>query len=53
MSTLIMMVVAFTFRVCGQTFVFDLDSHKVIGCITNISGHGAAVDTESHKRTLP
>jgi len=32
----------------GQTFVFDLDSHKLIGSITNISGHGVAIDTESH-----
>ena len=31
-----------------QTFVFDLDSHKLIGSITNISGHGVAIDTESH-----
>jgi DNA-binding beta-propeller fold protein YncE len=32
----------------NQTYVFDLDSHKLIGAITNISGHGVAVDTESH-----
>jgi DNA-binding beta-propeller fold protein YncE len=32
----------------GQTFVFDLDSHKLIGSITNISGHGVAIDTQSH-----
>jgi len=32
----------------GQTLVFDLDSHKVIGSITNISGHGVAIDTKSH-----
>ncbi len=32
----------------GQTFVFDLDSHKYIGAITNISGHGVAIDTKSH-----
>jgi len=31
-----------------QTFVFDLDSHKYIGAITNISGHGVAIDTKSH-----
>ena len=31
-----------------QTFVFDLDSHKLIGAITNISGHGVAIDPESH-----
>jgi hypothetical protein len=27
----------------GQTFVFDLDSHKLVGSITNISGHGVAI----------
>jgi DNA-binding beta-propeller fold protein YncE len=32
----------------GQTFVFDLDSHKLIGSITNISGHGVAIDHQSH-----
>ena len=32
----------------GQTFVFDLDSHKLIGSITNISGHGVAIDTATH-----
>lgn len=32
----------------GQTFVFDLDSHTLIGSITNISGHGVAIDTQSH-----
>jgi DNA-binding beta-propeller fold protein YncE len=32
----------------GQTFVFDLDTHKLIGSITNISGHGVAIDTQSH-----
>ncbi len=31
-----------------QTYVFDLDTHKLIGTITNISGHGVAIDTESH-----
>ena len=31
-----------------QTFVFDLDSHKYIGAITNISGRGVAIDTKSH-----
>jgi DNA-binding beta-propeller fold protein YncE len=31
-----------------QTLVFDLDSHKYIGAITNISGHGVAVDTATH-----
>src|SRR5258708_15618701 len=24
----------------GNTFVFDLDSHKYVGAITNIGGHG-------------
>lgn len=32
----------------GNTFVFDLDSHKYIGAITNINGHGVAVDTATH-----
>src|SRR5208282_3641609 len=32
----------------GQTFVFDLDTHKYIGAITNISGHGVATDTATH-----
>ena len=32
----------------GQTLVFDLDGHKLIGSITNISGHGVAIDTQSH-----
>src|SRR5271169_6886046 len=32
----------------SQTFVFDLDSHKYIGAITNISGHGVAIDPPSH-----
>jgi DNA-binding beta-propeller fold protein YncE len=32
----------------GDTFVFDLDSHKYIGAITNVGGHGVAVDTASH-----
>ena len=31
-----------------STLVFDLDSHKYIGAITNISGHGVAVDTKTH-----
>src|SRR6202161_2868394 len=31
-----------------QTFVFDLDGHKLVGTITNISGHGVAIDTKSH-----
>ena len=32
----------------GQTLVFDLDTHKFIGSITNIGGHGVAIDTQSH-----
>ena len=32
----------------GNTFVFDLDSHKYIGTITNLGGHGVAIDTKSH-----
>jgi DNA-binding beta-propeller fold protein YncE len=32
----------------GQTYVFDLDTHKLIGSLTNINGHGVAVDPESH-----
>jgi DNA-binding beta-propeller fold protein YncE len=32
----------------GNTFVFDLDSHKYIGSITNIGGHGIVVDTATH-----
>ena len=32
----------------GNTFVFDLDSHKLTGTITNIGGHGVAIDTKSH-----
>src|SRR6202142_4238834 len=32
----------------GNTFVFDLDSHKYIGVITNIGGHGVAIDTATH-----
>jgi glutamine cyclotransferase len=32
----------------GQTFVFDLDSHKYVGAITNCGGRGVAVDTASH-----
>ena len=32
----------------GQTYVFDLDSHKLIGSITNIGGHGVAIHTPSH-----
>jgi glutamine cyclotransferase len=32
----------------GNTYVFGLDSHEYIGCITNIGGHGIAIDTKSH-----
>ncbi|HEV2695067.1 MAG TPA: hypothetical protein VG347_19385, partial [Verrucomicrobiae bacterium] len=32
----------------GNTFVFGLDDHKYIGTITNIGGHGVAIDTKSH-----
>ena len=32
----------------SSTFVFDLDSHKYVGAITNISGRGVAIDTASH-----
>ena len=32
----------------NNTFVFDLDTHKYIGTITNIGGHGVAIDTASH-----
>ncbi|HEY5042260.1 MAG TPA: hypothetical protein VIK53_09675 [Verrucomicrobiae bacterium] len=32
----------------GNTFVFDLDSHKYIGTITNVGGHGVAIDTKTH-----
>lgn len=32
----------------GQTYVFGLDDHKLIGSITNISGHGIAIDSKSH-----
>ena len=32
----------------GNTFVFDLDTHKYIGTITNIGGHGVAIDTATH-----
>lgn len=32
----------------GQTYVFGLDDHKSIGVITNISGHGVAIDSKSH-----
>jgi hypothetical protein len=32
----------------GNTFVFDLDRHKYIGTVTNIGGHGVAIDTATH-----
>ena len=32
----------------GNTFVFDLDSHKYIGTVTNVGGHGVVVDAASH-----
>src|ERR1700733_255853 len=31
-----------------NTFVFDLDNHKYIGAITNVGGHGIAIDTRTH-----
>jgi glutamine cyclotransferase len=31
-----------------NTFVFDLDTHKYIGAITNVGGHGVAIDTATH-----
>ena len=36
------------FCAADRFYVFDLDTHKLIGAITNISGHGVAVDPESH-----
>ena len=32
----------------SNTFVFGLDSHKFIGTITNVGGHGVAIDTATH-----
>ena len=32
----------------GNTIVLDLDSHKYIGTVTNVGGHGVVVDTASH-----
>jgi len=32
----------------GTTFVFDLDSHKYVGAISNVGGHGVAIDTATH-----
>jgi len=31
-----------------NTLVFDLDSHKYIGAIAGIGGHGVAIDTATH-----
>jgi glutamine cyclotransferase len=32
----------------GNTIVLDLDTHQYIGTITNIGGHGIAIDTATH-----
>jgi glutamine cyclotransferase len=32
----------------GNTFVFDLDTHKYVGTVTNVGGHGVVIDTASH-----
>jgi DNA-binding beta-propeller fold protein YncE len=32
----------------GNTYVFNLDTHKFIGAITNINGHGVAIDSKTH-----
>lgn len=32
----------------ANTYVFDLDSHKYIGTVTNAGGHGVAIDTATH-----
>jgi glutamine cyclotransferase len=32
----------------SDTYVFDLDTHKYIGALTNISGRGVAIDTALH-----
>jgi len=32
----------------NQTYVFGLDDHKAMGSITNIGGHGVAIDSKSH-----
>jgi DNA-binding beta-propeller fold protein YncE len=32
----------------ADTYVFDLDTHKYIGAITNVGGHGVAIDTKTH-----
>jgi hypothetical protein len=39
---------AFMCRAAATRFVFDLDSHKYIGSITNVGGHGVAIDTATH-----
>ena len=32
----------------SNTYVFDLDSHQYLGAVTNVGGHGVAIDTASH-----
>ena len=32
----------------SSTYVFDLDSHKSVGVMTNINGRGVAIDTATH-----
>lgn len=32
----------------GSTFVFDLDTHKLVGSVVGIGGHGIAVDPVTH-----
>src|SRR5271170_5296096 len=32
----------------SNTFVFDLDTHKYIGSITNVGGPGVAIDSATH-----
>jgi len=32
----------------NQTYVFGLDDHKSMGVLTNIGGHGIAIDSKSH-----
>ena len=32
----------------NQTYVFGLDDHKFVGSITNVGGHGVAIDSKSH-----
>jgi glutamine cyclotransferase len=32
----------------ANTYVFDLDSHNYVGTITNVGGHGVAIDTKTH-----